>query len=317
MALPGNNLYRTAMGDASGAPVTEPAPAKLNLYLHVTGRRTDGYHTLDSLVAFASVHDSVSATPVDDPSTLRLAVDGPFAGDVPADAGNLVLRAARALANSLKGPPFGAAITLVKRLPASSGIGGGSSDAAAALRALCRLWNARPPEEEMHRIAVGLGADVPVCLGGTTAYVGGIGEDIAPAPRLPACGVVLANPGVALPTPGVFAARQGPYSLPFRFEEVPADARALAALLEGRRNDLSDAAQRAAPVIGEALTMLGETRGIHLARMSGSGATCFGLYTDEDTAACAADDLRQRRDAWWIEAGRLLPGGVADLCGTA
>ena len=172
--------------------LTEPAPAKVNLYLHLTGRRDDGYHLLDSLVVFAGIGDTLSAAPAE---TLSLQVTGPFAAGLAGEPDNLVLRAARALA-AAAGVAAGAHLVLDKHLPVASGIGGGSADAAAALRLLCRLWRVTPQPAALARLAAGLGADVPVCLAGHAARMGGIGERLEPAPVLPACGIVLVNPGI-------------------------------------------------------------------------------------------------------------------------
>src|SRR5216683_500597 len=219
--------------------VRRAAPAKLNLYLHVLGRREDGYHLLDSLVAFADVGDVVTARPA---AELSLAVEGPFAPALAGDTtGNLVWRAAMMLAERASRSPA-VAITLQKNLPVASGIGGGSSDAAATLMALAELWDLDLLAPRFAGLAASLGADVPVCLYGRTAWLGGIGEALAPAPALPPVSVVLANPGVAVATPVVFKARRGPFSAAARFEAGPPDAAALAALLAIRRNDLTGAA---------------------------------------------------------------------------
>jgi 4-diphosphocytidyl-2-C-methyl-D-erythritol kinase len=262
------------------------APAKLNLYLHVVGRRADGYHLLDSLVGFADIGDVVEARPAE---RLSLEVTGPFAEGLGGDD-NLVLRAARAL-----GPGRGVALRLEKNLPVASGIGGGSSDAAAALLALSKLWEVPIPPE----LPIVLGADVPVCLLGRPAWLGGIGEDVVPAPPLPALGVVLVNPRIALSTPAVFKARQGPFSGAARFEPARG-AKAFLDQLGERRNDLSDAAASLVPEIDAALASLGRAL---LARMSGSGATCFGLYESKEAAQEAA--ARIARPGWWVAAGRL------------
>ena len=267
----------------SPARVAVLARAKVNLYLHVLGRRTDGYHLLDSLVVFADVGDRIEVAAAE---SLRLAIDGPFAAEVPAGDDNLVLRAARGLADAV-GRPAAAAIRLTKSLPVASGIGGGSSDAAATLRALVRLWRVDIDGERLRRLALALGADVPMCLRARPVFVGGIGERIEEAPDLPACALLLVNPRAALPTPRVFARRAGPFSQPGRFTTPPADARALAAKLAERRNDLMEAAIGLVPAIASVLDALRATPGVLLARMSGSGATCFGLCEDEAAAAAA------------------------------
>jgi 4-diphosphocytidyl-2-C-methyl-D-erythritol kinase len=279
------------------------APAKLNLSLHVVGRRPDGYHLLDSLVAFADVADEIAVAPAD---ALSLEIAGPFGAALEGEKEqNLVWRAATLLAQRIGRAP-GAAITLTKNLPVASGIGGGSSDAAAALRALAALWGARLEAEALATIGVALGADVPVCLAGRTAWLGGIGERIEAAPTLPPVAVVLANPGVALPTAAVFKRRAGPFSQAARFTDAPRSAMELVERLAPTRNDLTAAAIVLVPAIGTALAALAAARGALLARMSGSGATCFALFARDDHAAAAADILRARHPGWWIAAGRLL-----------
>lgn len=284
------------------------APAKINLYLHVVGRRDDGFHLLDSLVAFADVHDTVTAVEADD---LTLAVTGPFGASLAAEPDNLVLRAARALA-SAGGVRRGARMRLIKRLPVASGIGGGSSDAAAALRVLSALWRVKLAKNDLHKLALDLGADVPVCLGGRALYMGGIGDALSPAPALPRAGLVLVNPGSPLPTPPVFKARQGAFSTAARFADAPRDARALAGMLESRHNDLTQAATSLLPAIGAVLDELAASPGCHLARMSGSGATCFGLYDDPAAAAKAAAAIAKLRPGWWVAPGRLV-GDIAEV----
>ncbi len=236
-------------------------------------------------------------------SALTLEVTGPFAAALGELRDNLVWRAATGLAARLGRAPE-AALTLVKNLPVSSGIGGGSSDAAAALRALARLWHA--PEHDLHDLAASLGADVPVCLAPRASWLGGIGEDVAPAPALPEIAVVLANPGVALPTAAVFKLRAGAFSEAARFTAPPRDAAELAALLAARRNDLTDAAVVLVPEIALVLQRLAGTGGALLSRMSGSGATCFALYADRADADAAARAVAHEQPRWWVRAGRLL-----------
>lgn len=285
------------------------APAKVNLYLHITGRRADGYHLLDSLVAFADIGDALTVRPA---AALSLEIGGP---EGPALAGvggdNLVLRAARLLARHAGIAEPGAAFRLVKNLPVAAGIGGGSSDAAAALRALCGLWRVAIGETGLARLATRLGADVPVCLYGRPAWVGGIGDEIEPAGALPPCGIVLANPRRPQPTAAVFAARRGPFGRPApRFSEMPRDAEGLAALLARWRNDLTEAAAGLVPEIGAVLDALGRLPGALLARMSGSGATCFALFPDRAAAARGAAALAEAAPQWWCSAGALLAESV-------
>lgn len=273
-------------------PGPELARAKLNLCLHVTGRRPDGYHLLDSLVVFPALGDRVWA---ESASGLSLSVCGPFADQLPADGDNLVLRAA-----ALFGA--GAALRLEKSLPAAGGIGGGSADAAATLRLMARMLDAPLPDA---RRVLALGADVPVCLESRPARMQGIGERITPLPPLPVLWCVLVNPGAACPTPQVFAAlerRDGSPlpAMPDRF----ADAAALLDYLFATRNDLEAPARRLVPAIGEAVAALASS-GAALARMSGSGATCFGLFEEQPAALGAAERLRAAAPAWWVAAAPI------------
>lgn len=305
--------------NGSAAPaVVERAFAKLNLCLHIVGRRDDGYHLLDSLVAFADIGDTVTAWPglarlalrggdVPPPGP-RLALSGPFAPVLLAEnpAGNLVLRAAHALAARLGRDPD-VMIALDKVLPVASGIGGGSADAAATLRALGRLWSVPTGDRVLFEVAATLGADVPACVAQRPCWMGGVGETLAEAPALPDTHVVLANPGLPVPTPAVFKARAGAFSAPARFDTMPGDMDGLVALLSDRRNDLTEPALTVAPVIADVLQRMADTVGCRLARLSGSGATCFALYETRAEAEAAAAALSAGRPAWWVKAGRLLP----------
>jgi 4-diphosphocytidyl-2-C-methyl-D-erythritol kinase len=277
------------------------APAKVNLYLHVTGKREDGYHLLDSLVVFAGVGDDLT---IEEADTLSLSLDGPNAGPLAADPDNLVLKAARLLAAEAGISPQ-AKLALTKRLPVASGIGGGSADAAAALRGLLELWKLSPAADDLARIALKLGADVPVCLKGRPVFVGGVGEFLDPVPRLPACWLVLVNPGIPLATPAVFKARQGGFAKAGRFTKSPANAKAFAELLAKRHNGLTEAAIAVVPEVAGVLEAIAVTKGCLLSRMSGSGATCFGLYADKPSAERAAAWLT--RPGWWVAAAELLP----------
>ncbi|PKP79518.1 MAG: 4-(cytidine 5'-diphospho)-2-C-methyl-D-erythritol kinase [Alphaproteobacteria bacterium HGW-Alphaproteobacteria-2] len=276
--------------------IDEPAPAKLNLALHVTGRRADGYHLLDSLVAFCSIGDVVSLHDV--PGAPPLTVSGRFADGLDAGPENLVRRALAL------GGADGLSATLEKRLPVASGIGGGSADAAATLRALARLRGVPTPPPEA---VLALGADVPVCLAGRPARLRGIGGRLSPVPALPPVWTVLANPGIAVATPEVFRALASRENLPLP-EPLPAwsDAAALAAWLAGQRNDLEAPACALAPAIVEVRAALAAMEGCLLARMSGSGATCFGLFAAASEAEAAARRLCTAHPRWWVEAGRIL-----------
>jgi 4-diphosphocytidyl-2-C-methyl-D-erythritol kinase len=282
--------------------LTEAAPAKVNLYLHLIGRRDDGYHLLDSLVAFAEIGDVLRAEPAE---TLSLRVVGPFAGELAAESDNLVLRAAQALATEA-GVSHGADIVLTKHLPVASGIGGGSADAAAALRLLCRLWGLAPDRAALAKLAGGLGADVPACLFGRTCRMGGIGERLEPAPTLPQCGIVLANPGIAVATADVFRTRRRMWSSRAALPVGWTDSAAMAADLALLRNDLEPAAVTLRPAIADVLAALATLPGCLLARMSGSGATCFALFADRETAGRALSEMRQTD--WWCWSGSLLQG---------
>lgn len=266
------------------------APAKINLSLHVTGRRADGYHLLDSLVAFAGVGDTVTAVPAE---TLTLAITGPQAAHLPLTDDNLVLRAARAMGAT-------AALTLRKVLPIASGIGGGSADAAATLRALAALTERRLPDATT---VLSLGADVPVCLVGRSARMQGVGETLAPV-TLPPAWLVLVNPGLAISTAAVFRALDGAFGPPMPAIPPFPDAEALAAFLAAQRNDLAPAALTLAPAIGDALAALAAQPGCRIARMSGSGATCYGLFSAESAARAAVGALT--RSGWWVAAAPML-----------
>jgi 4-diphosphocytidyl-2-C-methyl-D-erythritol kinase len=286
------------------APGLHFAPAKLNLYLHITGRRADGYHNLDSLVAFAGVGDEVKLEPA---AEFSFAVTGPQAGLLNREPpeGNLVVKAAQSLAK-LCGKMLDVKITLEKHLPVASGIGGGSSDAAAALRALAHHWELAPGDPRLVTAAAEHGQDVPVCLKIENNYI--TAEGTIPAPALPRVGVLLVNPNKALPTPAVYKEfREGRYAFSpeARLTATPQDAGSLIAALKARGNDLYAPACKLMPDIAAIVSALENTEGCLLARMSGSGATCFGLYPDEAKAQKAATILRQSHSGWWIEASFL------------
>ncbi len=278
----------------------ERAPAKINLFLHVLGRRVDGYHLLDSLAVFAGVADVLRAEPAE---ALSLTLDGPFASALTADSDNLVLRAARILAEAAGITP-GARLTLTKNLPIASGIGGGSADAAAALRVLAPLWRLALGESDLAALAARLGADVPVCLAGRTSRMGETGEVLLPAPTLPPCGIALVNPGVPVSTAEVFRARTAGFSAPASLPASWADAATMAGDLAHLRNDLEPAAIALCPPIGTVLNVLRASSGCLLARMSGSGATCFGLFTTPKEALAVS--AQAARPGWWAWGGSLL-----------
>ena len=280
--------------------LTEAAPAKINLFLHVTGKRADGYHLLDSVAVFAGAGDVLSVEPDDD---FFLELTGPFGAALQAEKDNLVLRAGNALARAARMAPHGRMV-LEKNLPVASGIGGGSADAAAALRLLNRYWALDFSRSELAALAVKLGADVPVCLTPRPMRMQGIGEILTEAPVPPRCGILLVNPGVAVATADVFRARTGPFSPPDALlPEAWLSARSMAMDLGRLRNDLEPAAISICPAIADVLAAIRATDGCFLARMSGSGATSFGIFADADRARRAADAIA--RPGWWCWGGEL------------
>lgn len=279
------------------------APAKINLYLHVLGPRADGYHDIDSLMVFCGdLGDWVEARPADD---LTLRVEGPFADAIAAE--NIALRAAERLRDSF-GIARGAALRLRKELPVAAGLGGGSSDAAAAIRALCRLWDLDAGAPAVAALAARLGADVPACLHARPVIVGGVGERIVARPDLPVMALAVLNPGTALATAEVYGRSVPPPSRPAAGAPPPRLSTLIPWLAE-RRNDLTAAARSLAPEIGEVLDFLETRRGCLLARMSGSGATCFGIFERPDLAADAARSAARHHPGWWARAAATsLPG---------
>lgn len=293
----------------------EHAPAKVNLTLRVLGRRPDGYHALESLVTFADVGDLLHVWPH---PRAGFQTVGPFAAAIEGD--NLVQRAV--LAAQAVDPRLQVGLfELHKHLPVASGIGGGSTDAAAALRLLMRLDPRRAPGIDWHAIARGLGADVPVCLAARAALMSGTGEAIALLPPLPPVWCVLVNPGVALSTRDVFrelgappidgrpdcgapAAGVGARASGLR-GVPPTDTAGFFAWVAAGRNDLEPPALRLCPLIADVLDALAAERGTRVARMSGSGATCFGLYAGEDEACAAAAAIAGRHASWWVRSARL------------
>jgi 4-diphosphocytidyl-2-C-methyl-D-erythritol kinase len=279
------------------------APAKINLYLHVVGRRPNGYHELDSLVAFADAHDLIQIEPSE---RVSLTLAGPFGHMLDNDSDNLVLRAAKTLSDHA-GLNRGASITLVKNLPVASGIGGGSADAAATLRALNSFWEVGLDDQALASLGGSLGADVPVCLFGRTARMQGIGEIIEPGPDLPEIGLLLVNPGIGVSTLEVFSKREGTFSGPAPLPASFRSAADLAEFLSRCQNDLLAPARLITPQIDLVLGDIARQRDCLFSSLSGSGATCFGVFTDPKSAHDAVDDLKQSRAGWWSNAGKILP----------
>ncbi len=279
------------------------APAKINLTLRVIRRRADGWHDIESLVAFGGTCDWLGFEPG---PGLTLEVEGPSAAEAGPVRDNLVLRAARSLAARVPGMTLGR-FRLIKRLPVAAGLGGGSSDAAAALRALADANGLSPDDERLRAAAIETGADVPVCLCPRARMMTGIGDQLGPAISLPRIFAVLVNPRIAAPTPQVFAALGLKPGSGFSFP-VPPDAETISKApfvldsLVGRGNDLEAGARQVVPAIGAVLDLLSRSPGARLARMSGSGATCFALFDDRRSAATARRAVSAERADWWVAA---------------
>ena len=284
--------------------IVENAPAKVNLYLHIGPTRRDGLHDLASLFVFAEKGDVIRVEAAKD---FNLTVSGPYADslqDLPAEK-NIVMVAARRLANEVCDGKA-ASITLEKNLPVAAGVGGGSADAAAALRALVRLWHADISEAALAKLTFSLGADVPACLARAPVNVSGAGERLDVGPALPPLWIALVNPRVAMPTGPVFRAfdSQTPTPAPAVLAHAPAPTyEGLRALMGATRNDLEPHAIVLAPVIRDVLDWLAAAPGALAARMSGSGATCFALFASESAAQRAAHGAGAR--GWWAMASRL------------
>ena len=290
---------------SSSRDAIEFAPAKVNLTLHVLGRRADGYHEIESLVVFADIGDRLTFAPGD---TLALDVTGPTAGAAGPTADNLVLKAARALAERVEGLRLGR-FTLGKRLPVAAGLGGGSSDAAAALRLLACENGIALDDPRLLAAAHATGADVPVCVDPRARMMRGIGELLSDPLSLPELPAVLVNPAVAVQTRDVFAALAAPALTASDraedFLQIDADAAALVSILSARRNDLQAPAIKLQAIIADVLRALEGSPGCLLARMSGSGATCFGLFGSAAAAAEVARRMQADHPRWWVQATRF------------
>jgi 4-diphosphocytidyl-2-C-methyl-D-erythritol kinase len=293
---------------ATARKVSVRAPAKLNLFLHVGDRRSDGYHALESLIVFAETSDTLEFTPG---PKLTLKITGPFGRALARDSDNLVLKAARALQAKFPHEGQGAHIALEKNLPLASGLGGGSADAAASLRALNGLWRLDLPESELLDIAAEIGSDVPACLLSSPCWMEGRGERVTKLPAMPPFELVLVNPGVAVPTGPVFAALNARSGLgAIAPPPVLASVWDLVAYLADAGNDLEAPAGRFAPVIEDVLVALGHEPACVLAQMSGSGATCFGLFDGSVYAAGAAERIAQEHPHWWVRSTRIAAPGI-------
>ncbi len=288
---------------SKSSPRVELARAKVNLALHITGQQPDGYHLLDSLVVFPQIGDRLA---IEAAGELDLQVEGPFARDLTGPVeDNLILKAVRSFAEKAGIDVPQVRLTLTKRLPVASGIGGGSSDAATTLRLLEDFTGTYLAEEDLHALALTLGADVPVCLFPEPQIMRGIGGDLSAGPDLPPCGIVLVNPRVGVSTPEVFKSMEQPDNAPMdlmpeKFETLAS----LVAYLASCRNDLQDPAKGLCPEIGQVLSELETDTRVDLARMSGSGATCFGLC-ELNAAMDVERALRSSHPDWWIASGPL------------
>lgn len=292
--------------------VHETAPAKINLALHVTGQRSDGYHLIETLVTFAGDGDVIEARPAE---TDGFSMSGRFATGLTQVAGgsdgNLVLKARDGLRAALRDAGFEAPpvhLHLEKNLPIASGIGGGSADAAATIRALLRLWQAEPSAGSIEALAVRLGADVPMCLSGRPLMASGIGEDITPATALPSFVLILGNPLQPVSTPQVFRALTKKDNAPIGPLPASGDDRQWIDWIATLRNDLEPPARQLASGISELSDLLAET-GARLVRMSGSGATCFGIYANRAEAEAAFTALQAARPEWYFMLTETTPGG--------
>lgn len=290
--------------------IEEFAPAKVNLALHVTGRRADGYHLLDSLVVFASAGDRLSFEAAGED---RLTLSGRFAGTLSDDAapgaGNLVIRARDALrewATHAARPAPPVHIRLEKNLPVASGIGGGSADAAATLRGLDRLWQLGVPRRQLHTMGLALGADVPMCLESRPLVARGIGEDIAVVEDFPELYLLLVNPLAGVSTPDVFRRLTNRENLPLDLPREGSPLEQWLGTLAASRNDMQAAAEELEPKISEALELIRQADPM-LARMSGSGATCFGVYRSLPGLERALARLEAARPDWWVAGATTAP----------
>lgn len=283
---------------------TATAPAKINLFLHVGATGADGYHPLASLVAFADVGDRVSVEPAE---RLSLEVEGPFAAALADADDNLILTALRRLGEATGTGPPALRVVLDKQLPIAAGLGGGSSDAGAALRLAAPALGLEADHPALETAAAVVGADGPMCLHARPAWAEGRGDRLTVEPRLPDLPILLVNPGVPSPTGAVYRAYDDGPVRPADRPAPPGDwtPRGVADWLSRQRNDLEAPALSLAPAIGEALAEVAAGEGVLLTRMSGSGATVFGLYADDAAARAAAQALAARRPGWWVRAGRL------------
>lgn len=275
------------------------APAKVNLSLHITGKRADGYHLLDSMVVFTEFGDQLEIT---ESETFSLTCSGDYGDLIASNNDNLVMKAARGM-QQLDGKKSGLKVQLRKLIPVSAGLGGGSADAAAVIRFLCAQWNIDIDSSYVKELALSLGADVPVCLSHNPQQMAGIGEMITHLPIMPSLNLLLVNPKVALATADVFTAYQHqnrPTPQAWNGKED------LISYLRSCRNDLQPAAMSICPVVQEVLSVLSSLPQCLLARMSGSGASCYGVFASEDAMHLASKQLAKEKPGWWQAPTRVL-----------
>ena len=290
--------------------ISVAAPAKINLYLHITGKRDDGYHTLGSLVAFAEIGDRID---ISEHETLTLHIDGAFADrfsgaekSTEPDSANIVIKATRGL-STLLGIEPNFKINLHKTLPLAAGIGGGSADAAATVKAILQFHDIDPASvKELDAFLLSLGADVPVCFYGQPCHMSGIGEIIRPAAGVPPLHMVLVNPLEACSTAEIFRQLNGKFTPDDDYAAAWDDARSFISFLQSRGNDMEDAAVSVTPVIADILCDIAASANCLLSRMSGSGATCFGLYETAADATAAAAQIQSTHPQFWVRKTTLL-----------
>ena len=298
------SLRGSAQDNNAASTVRETARAKVNLTLHVKGKRADGYHELESLVAFADVSDELAFTPG---SQDGLSMDGPFAGLV--DGENLILKAKRAVSSWL-GVPVNGHFVLKKNIPVAAGLGGGSSDAAAAIRALLRSYDSAAAPTNFIERSAAVGADVPICLLNSAGWMCGLGERVTPVKGLELLPAILVNPRIKLSTADVFRTLNAPTIRSLAQEAPPAfpgwtSPEGAAVFLREGRNDLETPAMALEPAVGQVLDTLRRLDGCLLARLSGSGPTCFAIFSCPHCSASAADEIQRGHPGWWVRATML------------
>lgn len=290
------------------------AHAKLNLFLHVTNKLDNGFHSLDSMIGFSAYGDRLRLDPSDQ---FHLSYSGPFAETLSRQSGtDLVEKAAHAYAEA-RGCAPAISLHLEKNLPIASGIGGGSADAAAVLKGLSHYFGPLP-EDKLNQIALSLGADVPMCLSGKAAIARGIGEELTPVPNFSEVPILLVNPMIQVPTPAIFKARQGDFTPNINLAKIPSafqTVQSLLTFLDGTHNDLAPPAIQLAPEIDLVLSALSQQSDCLLARMSGSGATCFAFFPDLSSCQKAKQNLQEKHTNWWIQSSKLISAPYAPVTG--